>query len=347
MPPKTKKALKVKIPELQWAEDDYKKTWEFINLLEKEENYKVLFGKKAPGENTSGDTRIAVFRRIAQALFPFYFELDGGTVADRLKSLRQDGEDAGEDSQYADDSQREVFEYYIPPEGPSETTPAEAVNLWQKIERDFPFFPRLHRIFSTRPNVTPIAITTALGPGGRKTVWYQSPDDDAVPESSNAPPPLTVTPNAATLSPPRVFGANLTNSAPVPTPTHHNTTNATVTPSKTHKRPPKSSGVLHEAIEKARSQIEKVPQKRSLVDTLVEMNEKNQQRWDDEAKEKLLLQKRSQLLEEFKLGLWTKDEYRDQVQLLGGGGPVKRQKSASDHSERYSDDWDLGNFNSD
>ncbi|KAF8170764.1 hypothetical protein BJ912DRAFT_133829 [Pholiota molesta] len=305
MPPKTKKALKVKIPELQWAEDDYKKTWEFINLLEKEENYKVLFGKKAPGENTSGDTRIAVFRRIAQALFPFYFELDGGTVADRLKSkletltktyrkhagrlrqtgggLRQDGEDAGEDSQYADDSQREVFEYYIPPEGPSETTPAEAVNLWctftfiiyfpkrsrsslEKIERDFPFFPRLHRIFSTRPNVTPIAITTALGPGGRKTVWYQSPDDDAVPESSNAPPPLTVTPNAATLSPPRVFGANLTNSAPVPTPTRHDTTNAMVTPSKTHKRPPKSSGVLHEAIEKARSQIEKVPQKRSLVD---------------------------------------------------------------------------------
>jgi hypothetical protein len=49
--------------------------------------------------------------------------------------------------------------------------------LIEQIKRDFKFFPRLHKIFASRPNVTPIVVITALGPQGRKTVWYQPPDD--------------------------------------------------------------------------------------------------------------------------------------------------------------------------
>lgn len=50
----------------------------------------------------------------------------------------------------------------------------------EKIEEEFQFFPRLHAIFASRPNVTPIVITTALGPQGQKTIWYQPPEGGSI-----------------------------------------------------------------------------------------------------------------------------------------------------------------------
>jgi predicted small lipoprotein YifL len=47
----------------------------------------------------------------------------------------------------------------------------------EQIESEFPFFPCLHAILAARPNVVPIAITTGVGPCGRKTVFYQPPDN--------------------------------------------------------------------------------------------------------------------------------------------------------------------------
>jgi hypothetical protein len=43
MPPKV---TKPKLPDIPWAEDDDNLVWAFITELEKDENYKVLFGKK-------------------------------------------------------------------------------------------------------------------------------------------------------------------------------------------------------------------------------------------------------------------------------------------------------------
>lgn len=43
----------------------------------------------------------------------------------------------------------------------------------EKIVAEFPFFPRLHRLYCTRPNSTPPAITTGVGPDGRSTVYLQ------------------------------------------------------------------------------------------------------------------------------------------------------------------------------
>ena len=77
------------------------------------------------------------------------------------------------------------MKYYIPGEGPNDTTPVDALNLWhayfqsnailtltssliEQIEKDFKFFPRLHKIFAAHPNITPIVVTTPLGPQGRK-----------------------------------------------------------------------------------------------------------------------------------------------------------------------------------
>lgn len=39
----------------------------------------------------------------------------------------------------------------------------------------FPFFPRLHRLYCARPNSTPPAITTGVGPEGRSVVYLQPP----------------------------------------------------------------------------------------------------------------------------------------------------------------------------
>ncbi|KAF8800871.1 hypothetical protein BYT27DRAFT_7216700 [Phlegmacium glaucopus] len=218
------KATKLKLPDIPWAEDDYKLVSAFLTELEKTENYKVLFGKKDSSENTSGESRVAVFKRIGSIIVPGLFQLNPGAISERLKGqldrltktyrkhaarLRQTGDGV-------DGGNVEHFDYYIPAEGPNEGTPLVAVNIWQDIEKDFKFFPRLHKIFSARPNVVPIAITTALGPYGQRTVWYQSPDD----EDSSAPAPITdsqIDPQLLRISepdapptPPRTFGTNIT-----------------------------------------------------------------------------------------------------------------------------------------
>lgn len=63
--------------------------------------------------------------------------------------------------------------------------------------------------------------------------------------------------------------------------------------------------------------------------------------WNDEMKEKLLIQKRTHLLEEFKLGLVDKAQYLEKVaELEGGGRPAKRQDT-----RQFSPDWNDSDFN--
>ncbi|KAF8802707.1 hypothetical protein BYT27DRAFT_7215209 [Phlegmacium glaucopus] len=78
------------------------------------------------------------------------------------------------------ENHEETLAYYIPGSGPNNSTLAQAVNLWRQIGREFIFFPTLHRIFATQPNVTPIAITMALGPHGQKTIWFQPPNNTQI-----------------------------------------------------------------------------------------------------------------------------------------------------------------------
>ncbi|KDR82164.1 hypothetical protein GALMADRAFT_59519 [Galerina marginata CBS 339.88] len=337
------KAPKPKLPDIPWSEDEDKLVWSFLTELEKDENYKVLFGKKTVNENTSGDSKTAVFKRIGFAILPKLAEIDAGTIANRKQAgrLRQTGGGLDENDG-SSQSRDEELDYYIPADGPNASTPAAAVNLWQQIELDFKFFPRLHKIYAARPNVTPIVITTGVGPSGQKAVWYQSPNDEPPAAAAMSPAaaeasqptqptsPLRAMPaSEPPTTPPRSFGTNITQT----------TVNvATPTVDTGRKRAPKTSTVSREAVEKARANIEKVPQKRTLLDTLIEIQEKNSKIWNDEAKEKILLQKRAHLLEEFKLGLRTKEEYHEKLEELEGGeshAASKRQKV-----RHVSPDWD-------
>ena len=139
------------------------------------------------------------------------------------------------------------------------------IDFQEQIEEEFPFFPALHRILASCPNVTPIIITTALGPQGSKTVWYQPPDNNSnTDDNSNIDPQLLNEP-VATVEPltpqqERSFGDDA--GALV---------NAMKTRTPGSQRGPKPSSISRNAIENARKAVSKLPQKRSLADTLMEI----------------------------------------------------------------------------
>lgn len=201
----------------------------------------------------------------------------------------------------------------------------------EAIEKSFPFFPRLHMIFASRPNVTPIAITTGLGPQGSKTVWYQPPDDEDV----HIDPVL----RAASRRPPLTPVRTSANAAPTPTPAqtpelrnHYSGSPQGLTPEDenvappTSQRKPKPSTLSRDALDRAYATVSKVPQKRSAMDLMLEMQRyvvcpccmlrltsctasETRDALRAESADNMAFKKRTQLFEEFKVGLWTKDEY--------------------------------------
>lgn len=150
------------------------------------------------------------------------------------------------------------------------------MNFAEEIEKSFPFFPRLHAIFASRPNVTPICITTALGPNGRSTVWYQPPDHLIDPQllaiSLPAPGPV---PSEIPTAPSRVFGSDIgsTVNEAVPTlqPPPTLTPGIENVPIQTPSRTPKPSTFSNDILAKARASIQAVPKKRTLGETLMDI----------------------------------------------------------------------------
>jgi hypothetical protein len=69
---------------------------------------------------------------------------------------------------------------------------------------------------------------------------------------------------------------------------------------------------------------------------------KNSKMWSDENIAKLNVQKRAMILEEFKLGIWTKEEYLEQIAELDSGlaAPARKQQKV----RAYSPDWNEDDF---
>ncbi|KIK92198.1 hypothetical protein PAXRUDRAFT_147829, partial [Paxillus rubicundulus Ve08.2h10] len=181
------------------------------------------------------------------------------------------------------------FNCYIPALGPDVTTTTEAQSIWDKIVEAFPFFPALHCIFSARPNVTPIAITTGVGPHGKKTVHFQAPSDD----KSN-PPAFTPEQHSQMLSLHQVLEAeqahcqvspsfkpaydggsppwhdwdkeNIPLSQPQPTPS---LSQSAATPVK---HPSKPSSIT-KSVEKAKEHICHIPYPDNFEDTLMDLQQ--------------------------------------------------------------------------
>jgi hypothetical protein len=195
----------------------------------------------------------------------------------------------------------EVYmDFYILPEGPNDLTEVKAKNLWGKqlklsianlrltcwlflteqITNIVPFFPNLHRIYAARPNINPPAITTGVGPHGRRVVFMQPPDDSVIdPVLRDQELPNSI----------RLFGNNITNdSLPTAgnaatiqpaTPQRENVpplrmTTAPSTPlSSSQKQVPKLSTATEIAMQKARESIKLIPKKCSFEEGILEIQE--------------------------------------------------------------------------
>ncbi|KIY60884.1 hypothetical protein CYLTODRAFT_264704 [Cylindrobasidium torrendii FP15055 ss-10] len=172
------------------------KLWELVALITTPRNFKVLYGKQEAGENTIGDTKAAVHRRIAAELEPDLFQQNTKKAIDRVKRKITDLE-----SKFKEHVQRlkktgeGVDEYYtISKDGPDHDTDKRAVNIWEQIKKEFPFFPELWKYWSTRPNFVPICVTTGLTPHGPTTTFLQPLRHDEVPSQAPAPPTRPPTP---------------------------------------------------------------------------------------------------------------------------------------------------------
>ncbi|KAF8493592.1 hypothetical protein JB92DRAFT_2625940, partial [Gautieria morchelliformis] len=142
---------------LPWSANKNAKIWELITELSKPENFKVLFRKKDQKENTSGESKNAVFTRIGQRIWPGYALINKKTVAqhtknkydglkdtyrEHAKKLLQTGGGIGAET----DGPDAQLGFYIPLGGPDAATCSKAQNLWQQITEDFEIFPSLHAI---------------------------------------------------------------------------------------------------------------------------------------------------------------------------------------------------------
>ena len=141
------------------------------------------------------------------------------------------------------------------------------IDFQEQIEEEFPFFSALHHILASHINVTPIVITTALGPQGSKSVCYLPPDNNSnTDDNSNIDPQLLNEP-VATVEPltpqqERSFGDDAG--------TLVNVMKTRTSGSQCGLKP---SSISHNAIENACKAVSKLPQKHSLADTLMEIQQ--------------------------------------------------------------------------
>ncbi|KAG2122243.1 hypothetical protein DEU56DRAFT_746050, partial [Suillus clintonianus] len=264
-------------------------------------------------QNTSGETKASVYKRIGAVVLPEFHEIDPTATGDRVKGKLESLSEGLRESQDSDngDPTNEFCQFYIGANGPDATSTEEAKNLWEEIKNDFPFFADLHQIFAARPNVTPIAVTTGVGPHGKKTFHMQPPSDDEdnttftasqvsqIRTLQDALNHANTAPRAA--SPSFEFVNDKEN-----TPFFH-AMMSSQTPIRT--KAPKPSSMSQDSITKVKGRIQKITPKRSIEDTLFEIQRVNLNAMNARAREELLLKKRNCLLEEFKAGIWDAAEY--------------------------------------
>ncbi|KAL0563711.1 hypothetical protein V5O48_018354 [Marasmius crinis-equi] len=265
--------------QFDWSGQNNEKTWLLIDHMERTENFKVLFGTKA-GENSSGESKNSVYQRIAQAVWLEYcaedFKGTWSRVAGKIstlhteykkeaKRLRVTGN--GVQSVVADevDPQDTQLAWYIPSGGPNEETPVEARNIWEAIEKKFPFFPRLHTFMSTRPNITPPVVTTGITPNGRETLYLQQPS------ARGTPTPISRTVSNSQIDP-RILAESAAARANTQPATPAVSTPPSL-PASTPATPTPTGRGQSSRVQDIIASVPKPPQKRTLEDVLMSVSE--------------------------------------------------------------------------
>ncbi|KIK92534.1 hypothetical protein PAXRUDRAFT_792467, partial [Paxillus rubicundulus Ve08.2h10] len=86
------------------------------------------------------------------------------------KRLTVTGEGIGADLEVGAD---ETCRCFIEAAGPNESTPEEVRNIWDNVVSQFPFFLDIYHIWATKPNKSPIVVTTGVGPSGKRMLIMQ------------------------------------------------------------------------------------------------------------------------------------------------------------------------------
>ncbi|KAF7355805.1 hypothetical protein MVEN_00908600 [Mycena venus] len=184
-PKKMKKAKAAPEPELgpiAWSADEGALIWALLEQMQLKDNRFVLFGKTA-----APLSKTAVFKQIGEKMLPESYAKAPNALGKRVKGKTEDLVKAykrhakkihvtGGGLQKEDDDEEvdEFLECTIPADGPDHDTTPLAKNLWEQI-KEFKYFPTIHKFLATCSNITPPAITTGVGPHGRKVIHLQPP----------------------------------------------------------------------------------------------------------------------------------------------------------------------------
>ncbi|KAJ7465213.1 hypothetical protein FB451DRAFT_1370083 [Mycena latifolia] len=285
------KKKKLNLPDFSWGTDNGKLIWALLDKMEKPENKKVFFGKKDKHEvtqNISADTKTTtVFKCIGSksptALMPSTFSRQG--VGGGIGVVTMEGED-----------RKEYLAFYVPPTGPDCMTTTEAFNIWHESLAESGLLPKLIPIQPLYdPNQPLWSDDTGIqsGPSG------QPEEDDKIQEVK-----LTKVPTAPTLRPCVLAKENI-----VPAPAMESCG---------------SKALNHKvSIKHMKASIKKLPAKKTLLDMLLSLQEKNLKAINarvnaesEHATSKLLLKQKQHLLKELKLNIWILEEYHKKVRKL-------------------------------
>ena len=77
------------------------------------------------------------------------------------------------------------------------------------------------------------------------------------------------------------------------------------------------------------------------IDFSCEIYRENVAALHEQSQQKLMMSKCQQLLKEFKLSIWTKEEYIEQVSALDGGISDDGHPPKCQRTHKYSPDWDI------
>ncbi|KAJ7429466.1 hypothetical protein B0H11DRAFT_2300612 [Mycena galericulata] len=76
---------------ISWGAEDGKLIWDLLAQMQAKENRLVLFGKNAgTNENTKGNSKIIVYKRIGSVILPELYEKSPNTLAKRVKGKAED-----------------------------------------------------------------------------------------------------------------------------------------------------------------------------------------------------------------------------------------------------------------
>ncbi|KAJ7939467.1 hypothetical protein B0H13DRAFT_1850763 [Mycena leptocephala] len=189
---KAAKQVEPSLPQIKWTADEGALTWALIAswrsrrtvLFSLEKTTKTRRVSIRPSgfyfdptdrdfQNTSGDSKIAVYKRIGGVILPDLFAVSPNALAKRVKCSQH--EDDPETQNNGEDNVHQFLACYIGAAGPDHDTTPKARNIWEKITKDFMYFPALHKFLAARSNIIPPVITTGVGPEGRKVVHLQPP----------------------------------------------------------------------------------------------------------------------------------------------------------------------------